>query len=59
MILKTLVLIAVLFSTHPTFSASLDNIFRVAPYTLKHTNGHLLLNFQTNDDQSLIIEDNG
>lgn len=59
MILKTLVLIGLLFSTHPSFSASNDNIFRVAPYTLKHTNGNLLLNFQTNEDQRLIIEDNG
>lgn len=38
-------------------SAFADEIFRVAPYTLKHTNGQLILNFQLNTDKSLIIED--
>ncbi|MBY0416103.1 MAG: metallophosphoesterase [Bdellovibrionales bacterium] len=33
------------------------DIFRVAPYTLRHTNGHLLLNLQLNTDKNLIIED--
>ncbi|TDP53276.1 calcineurin-like phosphoesterase family protein [Bacteriovorax stolpii] len=36
------------------FSADL---FKVAPYTLKHTNGQLLLNFQLNEDKKLVIED--
>jgi predicted phosphodiesterase len=34
-----------------------EDIFRVAPYTLKHTNGQLILNFQLNLDKTLIIED--
>lgn len=33
------------------------DLFKVAPYLLKHTNGHLLLNFQLNENKSLIIED--
>ena len=34
-----------------------EDTFRVAPYTLKHTNGHLILNFQLNQDKKLLIED--
>ncbi len=41
-------------SASTAFSADL---FKVAPYALKHTNGHLLLNFQLNEDKKLIIED--
>lgn len=33
------------------------DLFRVAPYALKHTNGHLILNFQLNTDKKLVIED--
>jgi predicted phosphodiesterase len=39
--------------------SSNDSVFRVSPYTLKHTNGNLILNFQTLIDKNLIIEDNG
>ena len=42
------------------FSLSESNatdIFKISPYTLKHTNGQLILNFQLNTDKSLIIED--
>lgn len=58
MILKTLVLSCLLFSATQANSAT-EDIFRVAPYTLKHTNGNLLLNFQTFQDQALIIDDDG
>ncbi|MFA6237523.1 MAG: metallophosphoesterase [Bacteriovorax sp.] len=58
MILKSLVLASLLFTTSLTYSST-EDIFRVAPYTLKHTNGHLLLNFQTKADLGLVIEDNG
>ena len=58
MILKTFALTCLLFLSTQVFSDT-NNIFRVSPYTLKHPNGHLLLNFQTNDDQNLIIDDNG
>lgn len=58
MFLKPFVLTCLLFLSAPSFSG-LNDTFRIAPYTLKHTNGHLLLNFQTNKDQSLIIDDNG
>lgn len=54
---KTLVLSCLFLSWVNAYST--DQFFRVAPYTLKHPNGHLILNFQTNDSQSLIIEDNG
>lgn len=33
------------------------DLFKVAPYTLKHTNGRLLLNFQLNEDKKLQIID--
>ncbi len=63
MILKTFVLTCLLFASPLSFSsspnASTEEVFRVAPYMLKHTNGNLLLNFQTFKDQSLIIDDNG
>lgn len=55
---KTTIVFAAL-SLFATPANSTDELFRVSPYTLKHTNGQLLLNFQTNEDQSLIIEDNG
>lgn len=51
----TSLLLALSFST----LAFSEDIFRVAPYMLRHTNGHILLNFQTNSDQSFTIEDNG
>jgi predicted phosphodiesterase len=60
MILKTFVLANLLFSSSLALANSAsDSFFRVAPYTLKHTNGSLVLNFQTSNDQSLIIDDNG
>ena len=34
-----------------------NELFKIAPYSLKHTNGHLLLNFQLNSDKKLEIED--
>lgn len=33
------------------------DLFKIAPYTLKHTNGRLLLNFQLNEDKKLQIID--
>lgn len=56
--LKTLVLSSMLFTSSLSLSFADEN-FRVSPYTLKHTDGHLLLNFQTNQDKNLIIDDNG
>lgn len=38
-------------------SVSANDLFKVAPYTLKHTNGRLLLNFQLNEDKKLQIID--
>ena len=58
MILKTFVLTGFLITISQAFSADGD-IFRVAPYTLKHTNGHLLLNFQLKENLDLAISDNG
>ena len=46
--------LAVLLSTADSFGFDL---FKVAPYSLKHTNGHLLLNFQLNQNKTLLIED--
>ena len=40
-----------------TLSAQANDLFKVAPYALKHTNGHLILNFQLNENRKLIIED--
>ncbi len=34
-----------------------SDLFKVAPYTLKHTNGHLILNFQLNQTKKLVIVD--
>lgn len=50
---------SIIFCILLAFSTSVfgEEIFKVAPYTLKHTNGQLLLNFQLNNDQNLIIED--
>jgi hypothetical protein len=36
-----------------------ENFFRVAPYTLKHPNGSLLLSFQTNSDVEMSLEEDG
>ncbi len=47
-------LLLVIFSN---LYADSEVVFRVAPYTLKHTNGQLILNFQLNSDKNLIIED--
>lgn len=53
MLLKLcLILLALQFT-----NAFSEDIFKITPYTLKHTNGHLLLNFQLNSDQNLVIED--
>lgn len=43
-----------LLKTSQTFSA---DIFKISPYPLNHTNGHLLLNFQLNSDKKIVIED--
>lgn len=58
MILKTLVLTGLVLSMPVSFAKGRE-IFKVAPYTLKHTNGHLLLNFQLNEGLDLSIDDNG
>ncbi len=34
-----------------------NDLFKIEPYSLKNTNGHLLLNFQLNIDKKLEIED--
>lgn len=34
-----------------------QDLFKIAPYTLQHTNGHLLLNMTLNEDKKFIIED--
>lgn len=46
--------ITLLFASAQSFGS---NLFKVEPYSLKHTNGHLILNFQLNSDKKLIIED--
>jgi predicted phosphodiesterase len=51
---KCLLSLYLLLSFNNTFAA---DVFKISPYTLVHTNGQLLLNFQLNDDQNLIIED--
>jgi predicted phosphodiesterase len=55
---RTLVLSG-LIASFSQIVVSSDAVFRVAPYTLKHTNGNLVLNFQTKVSQELIVEDNG
>lgn len=51
---KFFLTLALTLSTVQSFSA---DFFKIAPYALKSTNGHLLLNFQLNSDKKLIIED--
>ncbi len=51
---KTIAALSLCLMTSHAFSADL---FKVAPYTLKHTNGNLLLNFQLNEDKKLSIVD--
>ncbi|MGZ3787234.1 MAG: metallophosphoesterase family protein [Bacteriovorax sp.] len=58
MILKTFVFTLLFFISVHSFAFT-EDVFKVAPYTLKHTNNHLILNFQTNQDINLIIRDNG
>jgi hypothetical protein len=53
MFFRSIALLAVIFS----FTTAYAGLFKVAPYTLKHTNGHLLLNFQLNQDKKLLILD--
>lgn len=40
-----------------SLNAQSAELFKVAPYSLKHTNGHLILNFQLNENRSMVIED--
>jgi predicted MPP superfamily phosphohydrolase len=54
MFFKNLLVLAIVFCANPIFG---QDLFRVAPYTLKHTNGHLLLNMELNLDKKLVIED--
>lgn len=51
---KFFLVLTLLVGTAQSFSA---DVFKIAPYSLKHTNGHLLLNFQLNTDKKLEIED--
>lgn len=51
---KFFLMLALTLGTAESFGAGL---FKIAPYSLKNTNGHLLLNFQLNQDKKLIIED--
>jgi len=54
MFYKVFLSLTLLIGTAQSFSA---DIFRISPYSLKHTNGHLLLNFHLNNDKNLEIED--
>lgn len=51
---RYVLVVAVLLSAANSFGS---DFFKVAPYSLKHTNGHLLLNFQLNQNKKLVIED--
>lgn len=51
---KIFLMLVFLLSTSLSFGADL---FKISPYSLNHTNGHLLLNFQLNTDRKLVIED--
>lgn len=51
---KLALMMVLTISTTNSFGA---DFFKIAPYALKNTNGHLLLNFQLNQDKKLIIED--
>ena len=54
MFFKSLTTLVVLFTV---VRIEATELFKIAPYTLKHTNGRLLLNFQLNEDKKLMIED--
>ena len=54
MFLKVSLLLALTIGTTKSFG---DDFFKIAPYSLKNINGHLLLNFQLNKDKKLVIED--
>ncbi len=54
MFLKSIAVVALLLSTG---IACASDLFKVSPYTLKHTNGRLLLNFQLNETKKLQIVD--
>lgn len=51
---KYFLLFALTMTMAESFGADL---FKISPYSLKNTNGHLLLNFQLNQDKKLSIED--
>jgi predicted MPP superfamily phosphohydrolase len=51
---KYFLLLALTITTAESFGADL---FKISPYSLKNTNGHMLLNFQLNEDKKLMIED--
>lgn len=55
--MKTLRMLSLAICFAVAGNAGASDLFRVAPYALKHTNGHLILNFQLNMDKKLIIED--
>lgn len=50
------IFLAMILLTGATQSFGAD-LFKIAPYSLKKTNGHLLLNFQLNINKNLEIED--
>lgn len=54
MFTKIALMLALTVSTAESFGS---DFFKIAPYALKNTNGHLLLNFQLNKDKKLVIED--
>lgn len=58
MLFKKIILISLLTLSTQGFSAT-ETIFRVSPYLLRHTNGHLLVNFQLKKDKKLVIDDDG
>lgn len=55
-IARLIFLLFVLISVHIA-DTNARELFKISPYLLLHSNQHLLLNFQLNDDQELIIED--
>jgi predicted MPP superfamily phosphohydrolase len=54
MFIKGITAITIVLSMHTSFA---QDFFKVAPYTLRHTNGHLILNMDLNVDKKFIIED--
>ena len=54
MLSKVFLVLVFLTGTGQSFG---NDLFKIAPYSLKNTNGHLILNFQLNHNKKLEIED--